>query len=144
MTKNERNREIFQQRKKGATLRALADQYHLSVEWIRKICYAERKKDHVPNWMKKDHPQRMEETELYHAIVDNHSIEEAVKSGMNVPIQAYNCLLRQWAKEHKEPNDYPTIEYLCSLSDADIRHIPHVGQKKFEFLRSVRDRLNNS
>ena len=141
MTRDERNREIYLQRKKGGSIRLLAEQYHLSVEWIRKICLAERKKEHVPNWVKKDQPQRMEETELYKAIVVNHGLETAEKIGKNIPLQAYNCLLRQWMKEKKEPENYPTVEYICSLSDEDIWNMTRVGRVKYEFLRTVRDHL---
>ena len=141
MTRDERNRDIYLQQKKGVSIRLLADQYHLSVEWIRKICLAERKKEHVPNWVKRDQPQRMEETELYKAIVVNHEIETAEKMGTNIPLQAYNCLLRQWMKEKKEPENFPTIEYFCSLSDEDIWHLTRVGRVKYEFLRTVRNHL---
>ena len=143
MGKAERDRAIYLRYKQHETYAGIAKDVGLSQEWVRQICYRERKKELLPKEVKK-RKTRKEETELFIFLVKKHPLVTASGKHSLIPMKSYNCLHREWSKSHINPDDYPSIEYLCSLSDEEILKFPHAGVGTLQFLQEMKNEFSKT
>ena len=61
-----------------------------------------------------------------------------------IPLQAYHCLYRQWLKSRSGEEDYPTIDFLLSLQDEQIRNMHRVGPAIYDYLLLIKQELVNN
>lgn len=140
-SKKARDLEIYRRRKAGETYQSLAMAFGLSDTWISKICYRERRLEYQPSRQKEEKPQRLEDTELYLLLIRDHPVVTSSGKPSAIPLQAYHCLYRLWIKTRTGDKGHPTIDFLCSLQDEQIRNIRRVGVATYNYLLRIRQEL---
>ena len=139
-----RNLEIYQRRKSGESYQSIAAMFGLSRTWVIKICYRERKLEFQPTRQEEERPQRLENTDLYLLLVRDHPVIRSSGKESAIPLQAYHCLYRQWLKSRSGEEDYPTIDFLLSLQDEQIRNMHRVGPAIYDYLLLIKQELVNN
>lgn len=77
------------------------------------------------------------ESDLYRLLA-----KRCVYRGNNVnTIWAYDCLRRGWHKRFGEDAGLPTIDFLTSLSDDEIRELPNIGEVIADHLVALKQKI---
>lgn len=133
---SERNMEIYQRRKNGEQILHLAEEFKLSRERIRQICF-EVESD-LKRQERGEPPRRIrkEETELFQFVMAN-----PLRRRHTIQMRAYNCLMHEWYRQKGYKNGLPPVEFFAGMRYNDICAMQNAGPKTVEYLMELKDCL---
>lgn len=134
---SERNVSIYQRKQNGEKLQHIADEFKLSRERVRQICF-EVECD-LKRQERGEPPRRIrkEETELFKLVMKN-----PLRRKHTIQMRAYNCLMHEWYRQKGYKNGLPPVEFFTSMRYNDICAMQNAGPKTVEYLMELKDCLH--
>lgn len=130
---SERNMEIYKRRKDGQALKSIAEEYKLSRERVRQICFeVECDLKRIERGEPPRKPIR-EDSDLYQTIMAN-----PLRRRHTIQMRAFNCLYREWCRRHGYKAGFPNLQFFKELSYQEICDMQNAGPKTISYLTDLK------